>query len=331
MIAIYSTQPSAILSLAARAEALKKEDYRQFDGDRSAIRLPAMRLSGHLVPTASAERVFAACRRPLEPLAWMWRGIGLTDAEYAAVRAGILAVADEPFTVSRLRARLTPNVQALVGRDPQAATLLVRALRSEGLLLALAPDGIRSNAYAYVSTVAWLGAPLATLDPDEALAWLAGEYLRAFGPARVDDFRWWAGTTPERARTALARLTTDELAPGLLLPSADRSAFEALEPLDGAAVDLLPLWDVYTMGYAPDGRDRIVRAEHLDRAYTGGDGRGLVLRGGLAVAAWGLRFAGRRMEVRLDPFESPTPELRRDRGAPRASRGAARRGGHRRD
>ena len=57
------------------------------------------------------------------------------------------------------------------------------------------------------------------------------------------------------------------------------------------------------MGYAPDGRDRFVRPEDRARAYDGsGNGYGLVLSGGLAVAAWGLRFVGRRMEVDLDPF-----------------------------
>jgi hypothetical protein len=66
----------------------------------------------------------------------------------------------------------------------------------------------------------------------------------------------------------------------------------------------------YTMGYAPDGRARFVHPEHLQRAFTGGDGRGLVLRAGRAVAAWGVRFNGRRMEVRLDQFEAASEGFR---------------------
>lgn len=312
VIAVYASQPTAILGLAARVAGLRVEDYRSVDTDRSAVRLPAMRSSGHLVPTASVDRIVAATRRPGEQLAWMWRGIGLTAAEYAAATRAIVAAADEPFTVARLRTRLAPETVALLDRHPQAATLLVRALRSEGRLVALAPDSLRSNAFAYVSTVAWLGAPLASIDPDEALAWLAGEYLRAFGPARVDDFRWWAGTTAERARAALAQQSTVELTGGLLLRTEDLDPFEHAEPLDRAAVDLIPLWDMYTMGYASDGRARIVDPEHRERAYDGsGNGLGLVLVGGRAVAAWGLRFAGGQMEVDLDAFERLGSGLRR--------------------
>jgi hypothetical protein len=36
-----------------------------------------------------------------------------------------------------------------------------------------------------------------------------------------------------------------------------------------------------------------------------------VLAGGVATAAWGLRFAGRTMEVDLDPFGTPSTGLRR--------------------
>ena len=63
--------------------------------------------------------------------------------------------------------------------------------------LRVAPSSLRSNAFAYVAVEAWLGGPLEPVDPDEALAWLAGDYLHAFGPARVADFRWWAGTTAD--------------------------------------------------------------------------------------------------------------------------------------
>ena len=270
-----------------------------------------MRGSGFLMPTDEAATIFSATRRPREEVAWVWRGIGLSDEEFARATTAVLEVAATPFSVTDLRRRVTGAAAALLARHPQAPTMIVRAMRTEGRLVAIAPAGLRSNAYAYVATDTWLGAPLEPVDPDRALVWLAGAYLRAFGPVRVADFRWWSGATPRRAAVAMAGQPTVELDGGLLLPSADVAAFEATGPIDPDAVDLLPLWDAYTMGYAPDGRDRFVRSDHLDRAYTGGDGRGLVLRAGLAVAAWGLRFAGRRMEVRLDLFETPSARLRR--------------------
>lgn len=310
VVAVYATQPGAILTLAARAADLQADDFRRLDLDRTAVRLPAMRGSSHLIPTGTAPTVFAATRRPIEAMAWIWRGVGLSEADYDRVRSAILAVARTPLSVPELRRHVTGHAATLLARHPQAPTMVVRAMRTEGSLVAVAPTGLRSNAYAYVATDAWLGAPLEPVDPDGALAWLAGEYLRAFGPARVADFSWWAGSTPRRASAAIEAQPTVELDGGLLLLSADRDAFEVTRPLDPDAVDLLSLWDMYTMGYAPDGRDRLVGPEHLDRAYTSGDGRGLVLRAGVAVAGWGVRFAGRRMEVRLDVFDAPAAGLR---------------------
>lgn len=310
--AVYATQPTALLSLAARMPGLLASDYAHLDADRSAVRLPAMRLSSHLVPTVDAARIVAATRRPRETMAWLWRGIGLTDEEYELVTAAILEAATEPITTTELRRRLTGQAASLIGRHPQAPTLLVRAIRSEGLLAAIAPTSVRSNAFAYVAIDAWLGAPLERVDADDALAWLAAEYLRAFGPAREEDFRWWSGSTPERARRAVSAVAAVDIGGGLLLPAGDRDAFEAVAPIPGTSVDLLPLWDMYTMGFAPDGRERLVRSEHRSRAYDGsGNGYGLVLHDGVAVAAWGLRVPGRRMEVDLDVFERPTPHLRR--------------------
>jgi hypothetical protein len=311
VLAVYATQPRAILTLDARVTDLQADDFRRLDVDRAAVRLPAMRGSSHLIPTGTAPTVFAATRRPIETMAWMWRGVGLSEADYNRVKSAVLAVARSPMSVPELRRRLTGDVATLLAGHPQAPTMVVRAMRTEGCLVAVAPEGLRSNAYAYVATDAWLGAPLEPVDADQALAWLAGEYLRAFGPARVADFGWWAGSSPRRAQAAIATQSTVQLDGGLLLPRADRDALEATEPLDPEVVDLLSLWDMYTMGYAPDGRDRLVRREHLDRAYTGGDGRGLVLRAGLAIGAWGARFAGRQMEVRLDLFDAVTPGLRR--------------------
>ena len=132
----------------------------------------------------------------------------------------------------------------------------------------------------------------------------------AFGPVRVADFRWWAGVTPDRAQAAIARHRTVDLGSGLLLPADDRDGFESTRPLEPDVVDVVPLWDMYTMGYAPDGRARVVRPDRLDRVYSAGDGRGLVLQAGSAIAVWGVRFRGRRMEVRLDPLEPPTSDLR---------------------
>lgn len=145
--------------------------------------------------------------------------------------------------------------------------------------------------------------------------WLAGEYLRAFGPARAADFAWWAGVTRRDALAAVSALETVER-DGRLLLASDAHAFDTVEALDPDALAVLPKWDSYTMAYAPDGRQRLVEDRFLGRAYTSvggspgataGDGLPLVLRSGQAVATWSHRFEGQRMLVSIAPFEGEQP------------------------
>jgi len=52
----------------------------------------------------------------------------------------------------------------------------------------------------------WLDLPAVDMDPDDALAVLLDRYLKAYSPARLQDFVHWSGVTARRAREALARL-----------------------------------------------------------------------------------------------------------------------------
>ena len=103
---------------------------------------------------------------------------------------------------------------------------------------------------------------------DEALAWLAGDYLRAFGPAPCGlpvVGRGAGGTSlgcalHGRDRRAGRRATC-------CLP-ATLKAIEAAEATGPDAVYLLPKWDCYPLGYASDGRQRLVQPDTQERVYT---------------------------------------------------------------
>ncbi len=64
---------------------------------------------------------------------------------------------------------------------------------------------------------------------------------------------------------ALSTVKTVELGDGYLLPAGDLEGFEAAEGLGAEAIDLLPKWDCYTMGYAPDTRQRFVPPDAQER------------------------------------------------------------------
>jgi hypothetical protein len=301
IVGVYSTHPTAPLALLARCAGLQPQAFTEMEQQRQVVRLPAMRQSAFMLPTDTAARVFAATRQPLEKYAGSLRYGGLTFESYARLAPRVLECLTRPSTPAELR-RCFPTQEDVY--------MVARVLAREGKVLRVG-GSLRTDQLKYVAAEAWLGQLLDDVDPQEALVWLAGEYLRAFGPARPADFAWWTGTTRRAASAALARLETAE-EDGRLMLGEDREAFEHVEPIDPEAVDVLPKWDSYTMAYAPDGRQRLVDDRFLSRAYTSvsgspgataGDGLPLVLRSGRAVASWSHHFEGNRLRVTVAPFE----------------------------
>ena len=294
VVAVYSSHPTAPLSLIGRSRSFGARDFKELEERRQIVRLPAMRLSIFLLPVATAPRVFAATRIPLEKHARRLRYAGISFDEYGRLKRRVLEHAREPVSVSNLRRALEIS---------GSLTTAMRVMSYEGDLLRVGAS-LRTDNLRYVATEAWLGRPLEDEDPARSLEWLAMEYLRGYGPARVEDFAWWAGIAKGRARSVLEGADVIDVGDGLLLPRDLSEDFERVEPVTDEAIDVLPKWDAYTMGHAPDGRRRLVDDEHLEGAYSeAGDGLPLVLRGGRAVASWSQRFQGERMLVRVVPFE----------------------------
>jgi winged helix DNA-binding protein len=268
VIGVYSAHPSAPLSLHARAAKIDAAAFRRL----KAIRLPAMRQSIHLLPEKTAHLAFRATPAPASDRAKRFRHFKLTDARYDELRAQLLEAAREPLTQEELRAATGADANAVKGVSAQ--------MTRDGELVRVASGGLRSNELRYAA------ADIADADADEALAWLAGEYLRAFGPVRPKDFTWWSGAGARRAKAALAEHDTAELDDGLFILAKDVGAFEKVTPLKGA-VDLIPKWDCYEMGYAPDGRDRFAHPDVVKRCYDfRGDGRPVILVDGEAAGTW---------------------------------------------
>lgn len=302
VIAVYSSHPTAPLSLLSRSKSFDAEHLSEMEQHREVLRIPAMRQSIFLVPVEMAPRLFAATRLPMDKHAGRLRYAGLDWDEYTRLKQRILEHTQEPITAS--------DLQKAVKTDARLMTA-VRTMSYEGLVLRLG-ESLRTDRPLYVATEAWLGHRLEEADALASVKWLAQEYLRGYGPARAEDFAWWSGMSVRRASAALSDASIVDIGSGLLLPSDQQTAFERVEPVDAEAIDVLPKWDAYTMGHAPDGRQRLVDDKYLPLAYsnvgtagkgaTSGDGLPLVLRGGRAVASWSHRFEGNRMVVKVAPF-----------------------------
>ena len=295
VVAVYSSHPSAPLSLAARVTSIEPDSFRALEESRAALRIPAMRGSIHLVPAQTASLLVAATQIPDAERRRRFRVAGISEESYDEIRERVLAFATVPVTVAQVR--------EATGLGENAGTVL-RILALDGLLLRVGSGSLRSNSLTLRLDRGMARGALRGSRSDRAIRWLAHSYLAAFGPARVEDFGWWAALPVGSARSILADIPTVDVGDGLLLLEEDADEFAAIEPLPRDSLDVLPVWDAYTMGYAPDGRGRFASSEHVDRLYDDmGNGLGVVLAGGQAVAAWGSRFAGKRLEVSLDRFE----------------------------
>jgi hypothetical protein len=149
----------------------------------------------------------------------------------------------------------------------------------------------------WVSGSQWLGSSQEPVPHDDARAALVGNWLRTFGPATVNDVKWWFGHTLTWARDALRDLGAVEVdmhgTPGYVLPD-DLEPEPKTEPWCA----LLPGLDVTTMGWQD--RDWYLgehKAQVFDRNGNGGptawcDGR--------IVGGWGQDADGR---VVVQPLE----------------------------
>ena len=240
-----------------------------------------MRTSAFVVPRALAPLVRAATFVPLERFAWLRRGLHLDEAAFARVRDEVVAAAATPRTAQG-------GLRKVVDLEGRGTGPLMSLLAMHGDVVSVGSGSLTSNASRYQSRRTWLGDESEPPDPDpaEARAWLAGEYLRAFGPARTADFAWWSGMSA-LAPEAIAAHATVDVGDGLLLLASDEAAFERSRPCAGV-VTLLPKWDAWTMGYPLEGRSRFLDRDVHDRVFDGdGNGLGMVIVDGRAAGAAG--------------------------------------------
>jgi hypothetical protein len=147
----------------------------------------------------------------------------------------------------------------------------------------------------WAATARWLPQSPPAPEYGEASADLVAAWLRTFGPATVEDVKWWFGHTLAWTREALRAVGAVEVdlhgTPGVALP-------DDLEPEPDAEpwCALLPSLDVTTMGW--QNRDWYLGA-HREQVFDNrGNAGPTVWVDGRVVGAW-VQDAAARVELRL--------------------------------
>ncbi len=90
VVAVYSSHPTAPLSLLSRSESFDGGRFSEMEHRREVLRIPAMRQSIFLVPAKTAPRIFAATGLPMEKHSRRLRYAGLDWDEYTRLKQTVL-------------------------------------------------------------------------------------------------------------------------------------------------------------------------------------------------------------------------------------------------
>jgi hypothetical protein len=307
LVGLHATDPVTVY-LAARArlreptvEALEAALY----DDRSLLRMIGMRRTLFVLPLDLAAVVQAACTEGIEAAqrrrygklieegglardgaAWLDEA---AEAAYAALEARGSAYASElskevPWLSERLEFGAGRTWAGSVGMT----TWVLFLLAAQGRIARGRPRGAwTSSQWSWWPAGAWLSAPLERLEPEAARTELAARWLASFGPAEVNDLKWWTGWTLTHTRAALAAVGAVEVdldgRAGVVLPD---DLEPDSEPEPWAA--LLPALDPTVMGW----KERAwYLGEHAPQLFDrNGNAGPTVWWNGRVVGGW----AGRR-------------------------------------
>lgn len=307
---IYGAAPACYLSVLARSPSadIAELDHLLYT-ERSVVRTRAMRANLALVAVRDLPDIFQATSHlTRNAFADLIRNSGLSGDAYRHAAARIEAALEErPLTIAEIR----HAVRDLPADVLAALNYVVGLMCGEGRLVrAGVRGGWTSDIAEYARLSDWLpGVDLAAGDAERGRMLLARRYFHAFGPASLDDFRWWSGLPREAADAAVAALG-DELVPitvrdvpgELLVPATVVEELAELPDEGPRGIHLLPPWDAFLTAYRV--RGRFLQPRWYERVYDrAGNPTSAVLRDGRIGGVWDMEERQGRLDVKVALFD----------------------------
>ncbi|MEX2552805.1 MAG: winged helix DNA-binding domain-containing protein [Actinomycetota bacterium] len=268
LVAIHSTDaPSVYLAALARMKrgSLEAVERALYD-ERCLVRVMGMRRTVFAVSRELVPVVIAACGRAVgarerRTLLAMLAESGLAEtdeswleeAEASALKALALLGEAKAAELAACDPRLGASIVLNEGKPYEArlkvASRVLTLLAAEGRMVRARPVGSwRSSQYRWSLMETWMGEPLAEWTAERAQAELARRWLSTFGPATVEDFRWWSGLTLGAVKKAFSQLSLAEVDLGGASGFVLAGDIDPAPPVD-PWVALLPSLDSTPMGW----------------------------------------------------------------------------------
>jgi hypothetical protein len=292
----YGPNPIAYLSLMARRPTLTLGDLEEaLVNDRSLVRATAFRGSLFLIASEDYPLYFRALYDTLSTTGMSrLRSEGIEEAQLQRFAEKLRG---EPFGMPRQESEiitlLYPGKERRPGVDVERT--LLRKLCDLGILVRTTSKGWKGNQFNYALAQQWLeGVTLAPEQVDQARVEVVRRYLRAYGPARLEDAAWWTGLAVADVRRVLevlgrevVKFPVDGLGEGLvtLREVADQTRKGGGQP---ASILFLPLWDAYPLGWRD--RTRVVEPRFAPWVYDpAGNTTSIIVEEGRCIGLWQFR------------------------------------------
>jgi len=301
--------PSGYLSIRARGSGVTLEQLKRVHWDQRELSWSwSLRGTLHLV-TSEDLRWLIPLLGPDLILRDRTRMAQLGWTEETA-RQGVRLVVDllkdhGDLSRAEIAAQLSAHGLPYVGQATMH--LLFRAV-CEGHLTT---TGIQSNRPIY-GLFENQHSALEKMDKQSGLIRLARRYLQAYAPAAVEDFAYWSGIKMSDARSTWEKIqkeTVDISVEGRIAQMLEEQIGWLASVTDlPPALQFLPRWDTYLLGYAK--RDWLIDPVHEQSLYPGGGiiAASIVLDGKI-IGYWNLIH--KKPSLRLDAvvFEKPQRNL----------------------
>jgi uncharacterized protein YcaQ len=303
---------AAFLQLWARNHSLTRSEIEDaLWKKRTLVKSHLMRQTLHLIPADEFPLYISALKssRVADALRVMARfGIGREEAD--DLTGWITdALAPGPLERAEITAAVRPKVSKRVREWMGRVWSILRVPMAEGLVCYGPGEG---NEVKLVRVDQWMRKQK-LIEEEAAQTALLRKYLRAYGPATLQDFSKWAGISMVRVkplREALdAELVEVEVEKSrCLLLKKDRAALQSCAA--EGTVRLLPLFDPFLLAHAE--KDHLIAPSHYKRVYRNqGWISAVVLIDGEIAGTWTHALRGSRVIVTVEGFKKIPPRVRR--------------------
>ena len=292
----FGPNPVAFLSIKARRPSVTLGDLEEaLLNDRTLIRASAFRGSLFLLNTNDFPIFFRTFHHLL-----FQRGLQrLLDNQISKAHlfhfADLLAEADPllPLAIPNLLEIIFPGRRKRP--DHEICQRIVQKLCDMGVLVRASAKGWKGNEFTYALLKKW--APDISLKPDNpetARTETVRKYLRAYGPASIEDIAWWTGLPVVQCQRSVAHLRREAVRFHVETYRDDmiglKETVELLRrklPVE-EEIQLLPPWDPYALGWRC--RKRVADKEVLPFIYDPqGNATSVILDNGKVVGLWQFR------------------------------------------